>query len=184
MLPPFIIEQIRKREKEEREHQAEQPRLELPLERRRRPEASDEEKDRGVVIVDAYQLDDLRTFLAPIWSVDSSVRAASDICASVGLPPNATPILYPGPCGSLNLDAPPGAYFASSQGRPPIRNSARIGAFATDAVFVCHPPSDPTEGTADCSRGDADPRGARLFVPVRGDPSVTFFDVDDDRQGQ
>jgi hypothetical protein len=52
MLPPFIIEQIRKREKEEREHQAEQPRLELPLERRRRPEASDEETDRGVVIVD------------------------------------------------------------------------------------------------------------------------------------
>jgi hypothetical protein len=52
MLPPFIIEQIRKREKEEREHQAEQPRLELPLERRRRPDAPDEEADRGVVIVD------------------------------------------------------------------------------------------------------------------------------------
>jgi hypothetical protein len=52
MLPPFIIEQIRKREKEEREHQAEQPRLELPLERRRRPDAVDEESDRGVVIVD------------------------------------------------------------------------------------------------------------------------------------
>jgi hypothetical protein len=52
MLPPFIIEQIRKREKEEREHQAEQPRLELPLERRRRPDAADEESDRGVVIVD------------------------------------------------------------------------------------------------------------------------------------
>jgi hypothetical protein len=53
MLPPFIIEQIRKREKEEREHQAEQPRLELPLERRpRRPDATDDEADRGVVIVD------------------------------------------------------------------------------------------------------------------------------------
>jgi hypothetical protein len=53
MLPPFIIEQIRKREKEEREHQAEQPRLELPLERRRRPESTnDDEPDRGVVIVD------------------------------------------------------------------------------------------------------------------------------------
>jgi hypothetical protein len=52
MLPPFIIEQIRKREKEEREHQAEQPRLELPLERRRRPESIDDESDRGVVIVD------------------------------------------------------------------------------------------------------------------------------------
>jgi hypothetical protein len=52
MLPPFIIEQIRKREKEEREHQAEQPRLELPLERRRRSEHPDEETNRGVVIVD------------------------------------------------------------------------------------------------------------------------------------
>jgi len=51
MLPPFIIDQIRKREKEEREH-AEQPRLELPIERRRHPEAADDEKDRGVVIVD------------------------------------------------------------------------------------------------------------------------------------
>ena len=53
MLPPFIIEQIRKREKEEREHQAEQPRLELPLERRRRSEpTTDDESNRGVVIVD------------------------------------------------------------------------------------------------------------------------------------
>ena len=54
MLPPFIIEQIRKREKEEREHQAEQPRLELPLERRRwsEPPKEKEEVDRGVVIVD------------------------------------------------------------------------------------------------------------------------------------
>ncbi len=53
MLPPFIIEQIRKREKEQREHQAEQPRLELPVERRRAPETpADEEVDRGVVVVD------------------------------------------------------------------------------------------------------------------------------------
>src|SRR6185369_5625629 len=29
----------------------------------------------------------------------------------------------------------------------------------------------------------ADARGARLFVPVRGDPSLTFFEVDDDRRG-
>jgi hypothetical protein len=54
MLPPFIIEQIRKREQEEREHQAEQPRLELPLERRRwsEPPKEKEDVDRGVVIVD------------------------------------------------------------------------------------------------------------------------------------
>jgi len=57
MLPPFIIEQIRKREQEERERQAEQqPRLELPLERLRRPELphepGEDDADRGVVIVE------------------------------------------------------------------------------------------------------------------------------------
>jgi hypothetical protein len=53
MLPPFIIEQIRRREEQQREHQAEQPQLELPIERRRKPDAApDDEKDRGVVIVE------------------------------------------------------------------------------------------------------------------------------------
>jgi hypothetical protein len=56
MLPPFIIEQIRKREQEERERQSQQPRLELPLERLRRPESpherNEDEVDRGVVIVE------------------------------------------------------------------------------------------------------------------------------------
>jgi hypothetical protein len=53
MLPPFIIEQIRKREKEERAHY-EQPQLELPIERPRprRPEAPTEEIERGVIILD------------------------------------------------------------------------------------------------------------------------------------
>jgi hypothetical protein len=53
MLPPFIIEQIRKREKEERA-QYEQPQLELPIERPRprRPEAPAEEAPRGVIILD------------------------------------------------------------------------------------------------------------------------------------
>lgn len=52
MLPPFIIEQIRKREQEERVRY-EQPQLELPLERRRRPtEAPEEEGNRGVIILD------------------------------------------------------------------------------------------------------------------------------------
>jgi len=52
MLPPFIIEQIRKREKERRDRNANRPQLELPLEKLRRPEKTDEEADRGVVIVD------------------------------------------------------------------------------------------------------------------------------------
>ena len=55
MLPPFIIEQIRKREIEEQARQNEQqPRLELPLERRPTPggKPAVEEEKRGVIIVE------------------------------------------------------------------------------------------------------------------------------------
>ena len=51
MLPPFIIEQIRKRETEERAHR-EQPRLEIPVERTRTPTPREDEVTRGVVILD------------------------------------------------------------------------------------------------------------------------------------
>ena len=56
MLPPFIIEQIRKLEQEERDRQVErQPRVEVPLDPQQRPEPSDAdddgEPDRGVTIV-------------------------------------------------------------------------------------------------------------------------------------
>jgi len=57
MLPPFIIEQIRKREEEERRRYEQQPHLELPLAPsgphpgvRRREEQDDVQ--RGVVIVE------------------------------------------------------------------------------------------------------------------------------------
>lgn len=53
MLPPFIIEQIRRREEEERPRD-ERPALELPLPvpepNRHRPE--DPAEERGVVIID------------------------------------------------------------------------------------------------------------------------------------
>jgi len=58
MLPPFIIEQIRKREEEERaRHEQPQPQLDIPLERPRPRPAdpqcpTDEEANRGVVILD------------------------------------------------------------------------------------------------------------------------------------
>lgn len=53
MLPPFIIEQIRKREEEERARH-EQPRLELPIDRPRprKPVGPEEEAERGVIILD------------------------------------------------------------------------------------------------------------------------------------
>ncbi len=54
MLPPFIIEQIRKRESEERT-QPVQPQLELPIAPAYGPprhEVPDEENKRGVIIVE------------------------------------------------------------------------------------------------------------------------------------
>ncbi len=59
MLPPFIIDQIRRREEEERlRRDAEQPRLELPLDRDRprrddgEKKKKDDEPERGVIILD------------------------------------------------------------------------------------------------------------------------------------
>ncbi|HEV8550254.1 MAG TPA: hypothetical protein VGQ57_14520 [Polyangiaceae bacterium] len=60
MLPPFIIDQIRRREEEEvRKQELEQPRLELPQdayppahERRPSDERRDEKIERGVVILE------------------------------------------------------------------------------------------------------------------------------------
>ncbi len=56
MLPPFIIEQIRRREEEERVRH-EQPRVELPLQlpvprAPASPHPSEENRDRGVTIID------------------------------------------------------------------------------------------------------------------------------------
>ena len=54
MLPPFIIEQIRRRE-DKSVHEAEQPRLELPLSYGPPPHAPNVEEDdpnRGVITID------------------------------------------------------------------------------------------------------------------------------------
>jgi hypothetical protein len=51
MLPPFIIEQIRKREQEEQRY--EQPQLELPVPQPKpKKDVPEEEPSRGVVILD------------------------------------------------------------------------------------------------------------------------------------
>jgi hypothetical protein len=52
MLPPFIIEQIRRREEQERA-QPEQPRVEIPTDRpTRAPQAPEDKGERGVVVID------------------------------------------------------------------------------------------------------------------------------------
>jgi hypothetical protein len=56
MIPPFIIEQIRRREEaERRKKEAERPRIELPVDAHRptrEPRVREEELQRGVVIVE------------------------------------------------------------------------------------------------------------------------------------
>jgi hypothetical protein len=77
---------------------------------------------------------------------------ADAACAAAGRGRNADPWLYPGPCSPFDV-------------APFVRASAFIGAFAS-GLALAH---DPEQARA------------RLFVPVRGDPSITFFEVDDDR---
>jgi hypothetical protein len=61
MLPPFIIDQIRRREEEELRRRDEQPRLELPVDafppkrrerERDRDDDAEEDGERGVIILD------------------------------------------------------------------------------------------------------------------------------------
>ncbi|WP_437684027.1 hypothetical protein [Sorangium sp. So ce131] len=107
---------------------------------------------------------DLQRALNPAQASEGGAEggAAADVSAACGsLGPNDAPVLYPGPCAPLDV--------ASLDGDEEIvRRSAIIGAFASD-VLLTH--------------GPAGQRGARMFVPVRGDPSVTYFEVADDRAG-
>lgn len=73
-------------------------------------------------------------------------------CKSLLLDENPQTVLNPGPCSPLDLV-------------PFVKQSATIGAFSSAAVLA----HDPTS------------QKARLFISVRGDPSVTYFDVGDDR---
>ena len=131
--------------------------------------------------LEVYDLEAIRDIaLRPLWSPEPA-DDHSDPC--FGLGPNPDVVLYPGPCGPLDLRNPPprGVPYG-----PLFKASAKMGAFATDLLMACHPADERLlGGSSDCMRGgSADPRGARLFVPVRGDRSLTFFDVDDDRDGQ
>lgn len=129
--------------------------------------------------VEAYSLHEIRDIaLRPFWAPEPG-DDPSDPC--FGLGPNPNPILYPGTCGPLDLNRPPPRSVPYG---PFFKASAKIGAFATDVVMACHSVDSAQSGaTADCTRGGVAAGGARLFVPVRGDRSLTFFDVDDDREG-
>jgi hypothetical protein len=90
-------------------------------------------------------------------------RATKDTCELQGLKLSAydETALYPGPCSPVVLDS-----F--------VKNAVVIGAFASAATLAVRPCSQTID--------EKSVRGARLFVAVRGDPSVTYFDVTDDRE--
>lgn len=96
-------------------------------------------------------------------------KPAADACEkqSPALRANDNPALYPGPCSPVDAVK----Y---------VKKAVVIGAFASDAKLIVRPePCKDIDPAAPVTRQG--PK-ARLFISVRGDPSVTYFDVPDDRE--
>jgi DNA-binding beta-propeller fold protein YncE len=92
------------------------------------------------------------------------------VCQNIGVGLNPNTVRFRGPCDAIDVG-------------PYLKKSVETGAFATNVLYVCQPNGVDRGGT-DCSEGPAAGSGlSRLFVPVRGDPSLTYFDVADDRPG-
>jgi len=85
-------------------------------------------------------------------TIDTDQGSTDSACAAATRHANPEPWLNPGPCSAFEV-------------KPFIRNVSFIGAFAS-GLLLTHNPND---------------SGARLFAAVRGDPSITYFDVEDDR---
>ncbi len=81
-------------------------------------------------------------------------RSPADVCSEIGSSPNDNDTLHPGPCEAVKA-------------APFVRAYATIGGFGTALRFV----------------GNERGPGLRLFASVRGDPSITYFDIVDDRPG-
>ncbi len=108
----------------------------------------------------ALDLNTIRTnklipLLTSLRLVSENKTTLNEACRAGGVEPNTNTILNPGPCLAVPL-------LDATGTAPP---SATIGAFASGVVLV-----QPEDSTKD----------ARLFIPVRGDPSITFLDVDND----
>ncbi len=98
---------------------------------------------------------DLRAIRADTSVIVEAIAAGDGVgaaCRAAGRGDNPDTWLNPGPCSAFPVE-------------PYIRNAAFIGAFASGLVLVHDPEGE----------------GARLFTPVRGDPSITYFEVEDDR---
>lgn len=124
--------------------------------------------------VQALDLARIRTSIPRLWDT-SPDRDTATICREAGLGTNDGPdaLLFPGACTPIDVVSPPDG------AGPLLRSSVRTGAFAADAMIVTAPRDrscDDPMATGACPE-----LGARLVVPVRGDPSLTYIDIDDDR---
>lgn len=102
--------------------------------------------------VQALDLAALRGLADTITEQIADGATVASACQAAGLARNPQTLLHPGPCSPVNT-------------APHVKASATIGAFASGAVLL----------------NRLDGPGARLFIPVRGDPSITYLDVADDR---
>jgi hypothetical protein len=84
-------------------------------------------------------------------------------CGSLGTQPAYRRSQVPGLCNAVAPDLP-----LPSSGTTPLRASVGIGAFATDLVLASRP-ADAVEGPP-----------MRAFIPVRGDTTVHWADVNED----
>jgi hypothetical protein len=94
-------------------------------------------------------------------------------CGALGVQTPGDRLLFPGFCGFLNPYAPPrerSSPLRSSGGASLLVKSVQIGAFVTDVAYRDNPLIDGTD------------RG-RLFLPVRGDATLHWVDVDDASTG-
>jgi len=88
-------------------------------------------------------------------AVSDQIQAGAtpkDACAAAGTIPNDNPFIVPGPCKPIDYE-------------PFVEATTGTGAFISALTLASRP----------------DAPGARLFATVRGDPSITFFDIADDR---
>jgi hypothetical protein len=116
--------------------------------------------------VQVLDLERIRKLIPPVWddlaAVDGQSRTIDCTKYGLGSLTTVSSILYPAPCSPIDLLNPPDG------GGTLIKQNVKIGAFASDVKLALRP-------------AETGKPGARLLIPVRGDPSLTWFDVDDDR---
>ncbi|HKY39703.1 MAG TPA: hypothetical protein VJN18_27385 [Polyangiaceae bacterium] len=129
--------------------------------------------------VQSYALDELQVMLPQTCSIDQECTkdAAKPVCGHDGLCQSSSEDDARA-CPGIGAERQPHEKLLYPTRCAPIVqrpvSSAKIGAFATDAVLRRRPDEDQDgDGNSDYPAGDPE----RLFIPVRGDTTLHWFDV-------